>query len=122
MAILDYQVGYIAGASLPDLHVWWMDPDAAGLTDFSSGWTFQIDVDQVDGTDSFTKASGTTGATGSGTGQEPGDIPNLVIAWATSAEITTLSPGTYTLEISATRTADSKIRKRQLALRITPTV
>lgn len=122
MATLDHQISYVAGASLPDVNVWWMDPDAAGLVDFSSGWIFQVVVDAIDGVDSFTKSAGITGAAGSGTGQETGDVPNLTIDWLVSGEISSLNPGHYRLQIEATRVADSKVRIRQLTLRITESV
>ena len=92
---------YYKGAELPDLHVTWEDEDGE-VIDFAAGWTFVVKVAREGSTAaSFTKSSGITGAA---------SAPNVVVAWATSGELSTLAAGRYVVQVVATRAADSKDR------------
>lgn len=91
---------YVSGAELADLEVIWSDSDGA-VIDFSAGYTFSLKVGVVGQAASFTKTTNITGAS---------TAPNLTVAWATSGELNGLSAGGYTLQITATRAADSKTR------------
>ena len=111
------EVSYVEGSTLPDLEVWWPDPDGSGdLVDFSTGYTFSVVVGRRSAVE-FTKSSGLTGAAGSGDGSEPADVPNLTVQWSAS-DLGALTPGLYTLELVATRDGDSRVRRRQARLRI----
>ena len=94
---------YVAGAELADLEVTWTDSDGT-IIDFSSGYTFSLKVGAAGQTASFTKTTTITGAA---------TAPNLTVAWATSGELNSLTAGGYTLQITATRTSDSKTRIMQ---------
>lgn len=96
----------IVGALLPDTQFpWW---EGTALVDFSIAHTFKLECTPwAGGADSF--AAKTTGFTGAAT------APNLVVAWATG-DIGSLPAGSYKVEITATRTSDSKPRKRQFKL------
>ncbi len=117
MAAIGTTLTYVEGSSLPDAHLWWPEPDGSGLIDYSSGYTFTAEVGVAGSAATYT-ATGLTGAAGSGTGAAPGDVPNLVWAHANTGEITTLAAGDYTVEVTATRTSDSKTRRRLLTLTI----
>lgn len=91
---------YIEGADLPDLTLTWKDENDA-VINFSTGWTFVLKVGQPGSAALFTKSTGIVGAA---------TAPNVTIAWATTGELNTLSPGTYQAHLIATRTADSKNR------------
>lgn len=93
-------VTYIAGAELPDLSLTWWDSNDA-LIDFSTGYTFTVKVGVLGSAALFTKTTGITGAA---------TDPNVTIGWSTAAELTTLSAGTYAVQVIARRTADSKDR------------
>lgn len=97
---------YVQGSDLADLTVTW--EDAAGdPIDMSSGYTFSTKVGTV-GTDAvFTKTNGHTGTT-----------TGVVIQWATSGELNTLDGGMYTIQITATRTSDTRQRIAQGTLKI----
>ena len=103
---------YVSGAVLADLAVTWLD-DAGDVIDFSSGWTFSVKVGAPNSTASFTKTTGITGAA---------TAPNVTIEWATSGEITTLGAGSHTVQITATRSADSKPRRMQARLDVVKAV
>lgn len=106
-------VPYTNGADLPDLAITWKD-HAGNIINFSTGWTFSVKVGVVGATALFTK---TTGITGAATG------PNLVIAWAVTGELNSLAPNkSYTVSITATRTADGKERKMATTIFIKDTV
>lgn len=109
---------YTIGDELGDLGVFWRDT-YGNLIDFSSGYTFSLKVYDSTGTAWFTKTTGMTGAAGSDT-TDP-KTPNLTVAWATSAELTTITTtGTYPLRITATRSADSKTRTFRGSITILP--
>lgn len=97
---------YIKGSDLPDLVVAWYDGDGTTI-DMSSGYTFAVKVG-IPGADAeLTKSTGITG-TSSG----------LSIQWATSGELNDLDAGIYTLQVTATRTADSRNRIQQIPLHV----
>ena len=108
---------YVEGSTLPDLELFWQEPDGSGLIDLASGWTFAVQVGDPGQAPVFTNTSA-TGATGTGTGLSSSDVPNLVVAWASSGELGDLAAGNYQIEVAATRTADSKIRKTKVRLTI----
>ena len=109
---------YTIGDELGDSGIYWKDGDGA-LIDFSTGYTFSLKVYDGATTALFTKTTGITGAAGSLTTP----TPNVVVAWAITAELTTITtPGTYPLRLTATRTADSKTRTFRGSITILPTV
>lgn len=89
---------YYVGQALPALALEWKDRDS-NLIDYSSGWTFRVDLLSSGGT---IMASKTTGITGAATS------PNVIIDWA-NTDFDGLS-GNYRVYIKATRTSDSKFR------------
>jgi hypothetical protein len=112
---------YYKGADLPDL-AWWHQDSSGTLVDFSAGYTFSVKVASASTptTASFTKSTGITGAAGAGT--EPDGTPNLVIAWAATVELNSLSAGAYIVEFTAVRTSDSKERKGQRTILIADSI
>lgn len=103
---------YYQGSDLPDLGVRWTDDDGDPV-DFSSGWIFSAKLATKGTLDTLaTKTSGFTGGTGAN------GADNLVVGWAISGDLNSLEPGRYTLEITATRTSDSKQRKMQVVIRV----
>lgn len=92
-------VEYTQGADLPDLTVDWYD-DQGALINFVTGYTFVLKVWKPSGTQ-FTKSTGFTGAT---------TAPNLTVGWSVTGELNTLPPGSWLLQIVATRIADGKNR------------
>lgn len=110
---------WLEGATLPALQVWWRDTDGTTLVDFSTGWTFALAVGAPGAAASFTAdGSNITGAVGSGDGYAVGDSPNLTIGWAASGQLGTLPPGVYAVDVLATRTSDSRVRKQQIKIEI----
>ena len=99
---------YTQGAELPDLTIEWKD-SAGNVINFSSGWTFVLRLGDPGSAATLTKSSGITGAATS---------PNVTIAWATSGELNTLTPGFYHAQLRATRDSDSKLRVFKFGLKI----
>jgi hypothetical protein len=99
---------YTQGSDLPDYAVQWLDQNG-DLIDFSTGWTFQCKVGTPGAAAAITKSTGITGASTS---------PNVSVEFATTAELNTLTPGTYTVQIKATRTSDSRDRYFRGKLRV----
>lgn len=102
---------YTAGDELGDAGLFWED-GYGNLIDFTAGWTFVAKVYSGAGAELFSKSTGITGAAGSYTTTP--HTPNVTIAWATSGELSTITPSgaksTYALRVVATRTADGKTR------------
>lgn len=95
---------YVLGAELGDLAITWYDTDGT-LIDFSSGWTFQVKVGVTGQAALVTKTTGITGAA---------TAPNVTVAWAATGDLNDITTaGTYTVQVRATRTADSKVRTQQ---------
>ncbi len=97
---------YSPAAELPSLgHFYEVD---GTLIDFSSGFTFTLTVKTRDlVTTMFTKTTNITGAAGAGS--YPSGTPNITVAWATTAELSTLTAGTvYACSLVPRRTSDSK--------------
>lgn len=111
---------YTIGDELGDAGLFWLDGDG-NLVDFSgSTYTFSLKIYDADGAAWFTKTTNITGAAGSLTTDPP--TPNVVVAWATSAELTTITTaGTYPFRLTASRTADSKTRTFRSTITILPT-
>lgn len=105
-------VEYIVGADLENLDCWVTSNRV--LIDLSSGYSFSLAVTSTDGTVQFTKTSGITGDTGSGT--EESGSPNLMFEWDTSGELNTLDAGRYIGDLTITRIADGRQRRRQFYL------
>jgi len=103
---------YYQGAELGDLPFSWYDSDGT-VIDFSSGYTFSVKVGVPGAAASFTKTTGITGAA---------TAPNVTIGWATTDELNSLSAGDYVVQITATRTSDSKTRVAHAPLSIDPVV
>lgn len=98
---------YTIGDELDNLGLFWLDSTGA-LIDFSSGYTYTVTMTDSKGNNQFTaKTSGITGAAGS----LATDTPNVVVAWATSSEISSIAdPGIYNFFCRARRSADNKDR------------
>lgn len=99
---------YIKGAELADLAVTWQDSDG-DVIDFSTGWTFSVKVGQPGEAAAFTKTTNITAAAAA---------PNVTVAWSTTNELNSLDPGGYAVQITATRSADSKTRIMQTSILI----
>lgn len=103
---------YIQGAELDDMPVTWTDDDGT-LYDYSTGYTFTLKIGRPGEAAVFTKTSGMTGAA---------TAPNLNVVWATTGELNSLEPGTYTLQIAARRTLDDRDRFMQDSITIVEAV
>ena len=103
-------VQYEIGEELDDLQVTWLDPDG-NVRNFSTGWTFELKIGQTGSAAVMTK---TTGITGSAT------APNLVVTFA--AEELVMAAATYTAQLRARRTIDSKDLFQQFEMAIRPVV
>ncbi len=97
-------IRYHSSAERPALELWIQDDDGT-LIDFSSGYTFTLKIGNTGDTALLTKSTSITGAAGSGT--EPTGTPNLTIAWA-AGELD-ITPGTYTLQLTATTTGLDRV-------------
>lgn len=102
-------VEYVVGADLPSLSIEWRD-DNGNLIDFSTGWSFAVKVGRP--SDEVTEFTKTTGITGAAT------VPNVIVQWSTVGELNSLTPGTYTCQIVATRQSDSRQRIMEMRLRM----
>jgi hypothetical protein len=98
---------YTQGSDLPDYPIQWLDSEG-DLVDFSSGWTFECKVGTPGSAAEFT----TTDVDGAATS------PNVMVHFATTGELNSLDPGTYTVQVKATRTADSRHRFFRGKLRV----
>lgn len=98
---------YVKGSDLADLSVTWQDATGTAI-DMSTGYTFSTKVGTVGSAAVFTKSTGHTGTT-----------TGLTLQWATSGELNDLDAGVYTIQITATRTSDSRQRRQQGMLQIT---
>lgn len=103
---------YIQGSDLPDLTITWRDSTGA-ILQYGSGHTFELKLGTPGSAAVITKTTGITGAN---------TDPNVTIAWATSGELNTLTPGVYTADLTATRTSDSKQRKLRFQLPVYPAI
>lgn len=111
-------ITYAQNSDLPDLGITWNNSLGVPF-DFSVGWTLQCDVSgYYPNTSIPLKFTKTTGITLFPNQQ----VPNIVLAWATTGEITTLQPGLYTFQLKATINATSKVRYLDDILKITPTI
>lgn len=99
---------YIQGADLPDLGFELRDEDG-NLLQLASGHTFELKVGQPGSAATLMKTTGITGAN---------TAPNVTVAWATSGELNTITPGFYYLDLTVTRTSDSKHRKFRFGLTV----
>lgn len=108
----DTTATYIKGADLPDLAATWLD-DNGNPIDFSTGWTFTVELGLTGQTPLITKTSGVTGD----------DLaPNITIAWALH-ELDDLDPNkNYEGLVTAVRTSDHKERKMPFRLFIKDSV
>jgi hypothetical protein len=95
MAAIEYEIG----EELDDLKITWLDPleDGSNIRDFSSGWTFEFKLGVLDSAAVLTKTTGITGAA---------TAPNIIIAFA--PEELVVAKNTYTGQLRARRTSDSK--------------
>lgn len=103
---------YIQGSDLPDSAITWLDNSGQPI-DFSSGYTFEARIGNPGQAALVTKTTGILGAS---------TTPNITITWANTGELNTLTPGSYDLDLRATRTADSKQRIRRLAINVLPAI
>lgn len=93
-------IEYYKAAERPDIELWLEDDDGA-LIDFSTGYTFEFKIGYPDETAAVTKTTGITGAAGSGNGESPADVPNLVIT-PTAGEFNVIVPDLYYGQVKAT--------------------
>lgn len=98
---------YIQGADDPALQITWKS-DAGSIIDFSSGYTFTLKVGIPGSAALLTKTTGIAGAAAA---------PNVTITWATSGELNTLTPGTYTCQLTATASSRQRIITFDLIVR-----
>jgi len=108
------------GESLPSLALW-MFTDRILLTGADYGYT--LTVQTADNTAVlFAKTSGFIGQTGSGDGNHPEDVPNLIIAWDAFGELDLLTPGrSHRASLAYSRLSDAKIGYFPLVLRAVAT-
>lgn len=97
---------YVKGSDLADLTVTWQDSDGTAI-DMSTGYTFSTKVGVPGQAATFTKSTGHTGTT-----------TGVTLQWATSGELNDLAAGNHTIQITATRTSDSRNRIQQGTLQI----
>lgn len=90
-------ISYHRSAVRPSLRLW-VEDDDGDLIDFSTGYTFLVEIGPNGGAALLSKTTGITGAAGAGTA--PDGTPNVVIEWA-AGELN-LAPRQYTLELTAT--------------------
>jgi hypothetical protein len=101
-------VAYMQGAELPDLTIDWEDRNGDPV-DFSTGHTFELKLGKPGQAAALTKTTGITGD----------DVfPNVLVAWASSGELNSLTPGPYKAILTATRTSDGKQRKLPFDFRL----
>jgi hypothetical protein len=100
----------VVGESLPDLGLF-LRVSGSLLTGLGTGHTFSLKVrNPRDTATLFTKTTGFTGQTGSGSA--PDGTPNLVVQWATSGQLSLLTPGAlHRSMLAITRSSDSRVRK-----------
>jgi hypothetical protein len=98
------------GSELPDDAFEWTDR-SDGLIDFSTGWTFTVEVGFPDQDALLTKTTNITGAATS---------PNVTIAWAEGELGDPLTAGVWPGWITAVHTASGKERKRSFLLKLHP--
>lgn len=108
-------VELVRGAELPETAIWWTDR-AGNLIDFSSGYTFTLKLGHAGSAAVHTKTTGITGAAGSGT--DPTGTPNVSIAWA-AGELDAVAVTSYTAQLTARRTSDSKDRIKTFTFTLT---
>ncbi len=106
MHVVDYE----RGAELEDATFAWTEPDGTSLIDFSTGFTFTLEVGVLAA--GFTWLTKTSGISGAATD------PNIVIEW-TDAELAQVPTGTWTCRLTATRTSDSRDYRMLFMLRVT---
>lgn len=103
---------YVKGAELPDFTANFRDA-SDDIIDMSSGWTFSAKLaTEPDTTAIFTKSTGISG----------GASPSVTIQWATTGELNDVDEGTYSLLVIATRSSDSRQRKRYATVQVLPDV
>lgn len=96
------------GSELPDDAFDWTDAED-NLINFSSGWTFSLEVGFSGEDPVLTKSTGITGAATS---------PNVTISWSSGQLDTPLTAGVWPGWIIATR--DGRERKRSFLLKLNP--
>lgn len=98
---------HVLGSELPDDAFDWTDAQG-DLIDFSSGWTFSVEVGFPGQDAVLTKTSGITGAATS---------PNITISWAAGELGDPLTAGSWPGWIIATNAG--RERKRSFLLKLT---
>ena len=107
---------YIAGSDAPELRLTFQNGDGT-YPDFTTGYSFELKIAAFGSTTALVnKTTGLTGAAGSAT------APNLIVTWATTNELNTLTPGFYVLQATAKRTSDNAEWHEQWDLEIRPKV
>jgi hypothetical protein len=103
---------FVQGSDLPDLTLTWTDTNGA-VIDFSTGWTFTLQVGRAPDVAVLTVTTGITGTA---------IAPNITVAWAASGGLDSLAPGRWTGQLTAVRTADNKKRRMQFDFTVAPAV
>ena len=94
-------------ASLPDILFTWEDANGNPI-DFSTGWIFRMTIGRPPNPAVITKTSGFNGLTAA---------PNLRVSWV-SGELSSLTPGVWYFQITATYLASGQARVLTGSLRI----
>jgi len=82
----------------------WLEDDDGTLIDFSTGYTFTLLIGDKGSAAKLTKASGITGAAGSG--KEPTGVPNVTVTWSAGeiAASSVVAGQSYVFELTARAT------------------
>jgi hypothetical protein len=104
-------VEYQIGEELDDIQITWND-SLGGVRQFATGWTFELKIGALASAALVTKTTNIVGAN---------TAPNVTISWA-AGELDTLPAGTYTGQLKARRTADSKDLIQQFPFTMTAVV
>jgi len=94
---------YVGNAELPDLTYAWTTQDGDLYADMATGWTFELLVIDSAGATLITKTAAIFGAA---------TDPNVTVAWSAGERNALIRGRSYGIELTATRTSDSKRRRR----------
>ncbi len=110
----------VVGESLPSLAIWAFT-DNVLLTGADFSYTLTVRTVDDDG-NLFTKASGFVGQTGTGTGRDIDDIPNVLVAWESVGELDLLTAGrSHKASLAYSRLSDNKTGYFPLVIRAVAT-
>lgn len=104
---------YVQGAELPSITFDWEDSNGDLIHFGSVAHTFTLKIGEPGQAALLTKTTGITGADTS---------PNVTIDWAASGELNTLTSGSHSGDLIATRTSDGRQRILRFVLPVLPAV